>query len=72
MNFVQDKGYENPAYWSEEGWNWVTFSKSKHPKFWVLKNNEYVLRLMLSETSSMPWDWPAEVNCFEANAYCSW
>jgi hypothetical protein len=20
----------------------------------------------------MPWDWPVEVNCFEANAYCCW
>lgn len=27
---------------------------------------------MLSETNYMPWDWPVEVNCFEANAYCCW
>jgi formylglycine-generating enzyme required for sulfatase activity len=27
---------------------------------------------MLSETDYMPWDWPVEVNCFEANAYCCW
>ena len=27
---------------------------------------------MLSETESMPWDWPVEVNCLEANAYCRW
>lgn len=20
----------------------------------------------------MPWDWPAEVNCLEAHAYCRW
>jgi hypothetical protein len=20
----------------------------------------------------MPWDWPVEVNCLEANAYCRW
>lgn len=20
----------------------------------------------------MPWDWPVEVNCFEASAYCRW
>jgi formylglycine-generating enzyme required for sulfatase activity len=33
---------------------------------------EFVLRLTLSLTESMPWDWPAEVNCLEANAYCRW
>ena len=27
---------------------------------------------MLSETESMPWDWPVEVNCLEASAYCRW
>ena len=27
---------------------------------------------MFFETSSMPWDWPVEVNCYEANAYCCW
>lgn len=26
----------------------------------------------MSETESMPWDWPVEVNCFEAYAYCRW
>jgi hypothetical protein len=70
------KGYENPEFWTEEGWKWVTFTKSRYPKFWIPKVNgsgtEYTLRMMLSETSSMPWDWPVEVNCFEANAYCSW
>jgi hypothetical protein len=20
----------------------------------------------------MPWDWPAEINCYEASAYCRW
>ena len=27
---------------------------------------------MLSQTDEMPWDWPVEVNCLEANAYCRW
>ncbi len=27
---------------------------------------------MLSVTENMPWDWPAEVNALEANAYCRW
>ena len=27
---------------------------------------------MISVTDEMPWDWPVEVNCFEAHAYCRW
>lgn len=27
---------------------------------------------MLSETESMPWSWPVEVNCHEATAYTVW
>jgi hypothetical protein len=36
------------------------------------ENNRFVLRLMLSNTDTMPWDWPVEVNCLESNAYCRW
>jgi formylglycine-generating enzyme required for sulfatase activity len=28
--------------------------------------------LTLSETESLPWDFPVEINCFEAYAYCRW
>ncbi len=24
------------------------------------------------ETNSLPWDFPVEINCFEASAYCRW
>lgn len=27
---------------------------------------------MLSETETMPWSWPVEVNCLEATAYTMW
>lgn len=72
LKFVNEDGYARREFWSEEGWKWVSYTGSKFPKFWVKNENGYVLRLMLWETSCMPWDWPVEVNCFEANAYCCW
>ncbi|ORX96010.1 hypothetical protein K493DRAFT_314731 [Basidiobolus meristosporus CBS 931.73] len=71
--FMNDGGYHQERYWSEEGWRWVQYIKPEAPRFWVKKEDgSYVLRNMLAETASMPWDWPVEVNALEANAYCRW
>ena len=34
-------------------------------------HNNYLYRTMFNVTA-MPWDWPCEVNAFEAQAYCNW
>jgi len=39
LQFVRAKGYENPSYWSEEGWRWVQFRQAKHPPFWICPDN---------------------------------
>jgi formylglycine-generating enzyme required for sulfatase activity len=79
LEFVLDHGYENKDLWSEEGWRWASGSKSRWPKFWVnrsetqnIEPSNFTLRLTLSETESLPWDFPVEINCFEASAYCRW
>ena len=77
--FVVERGYENKEFWSEEGWRWASGTKSRWPKFWVnrsenhtLEPSNFTLRLTLSETENLPWDFPVELNCFEAYAYCRW
>lgn len=70
--FVEAGGYENPAFWSEEGNRWRQFTPDKHPTFWVqLADGEWGLRCMTEEIP-MPWDWPVEVNALEADAFCRW
>lgn len=71
LEFVKDDGYSQNEFWSEEGQKWLKFSNYKMPKFWKTKNNEYAYRAMLKEID-MPWSWPAEVNCLEAEAFCNW
>lgn len=80
LKFVLDGGYEREEFWSKDGWNWASGSLSKFPKFWVnrsegqtaLAKSSFTLRLTYSETESMPWDMPVEVNCYEATAYTRW
>jgi len=71
LAFVEDKGYQTERYWTEEGWNWLQFTKAKHPPFWLKNKKHYQYRTMLEEID-MPWDWPVDVNYLEAKAFCNW
>jgi 5-histidylcysteine sulfoxide synthase/putative 4-mercaptohistidine N1-methyltranferase len=71
LKFVEDHGYEQADFWTEEGWRWVEFSQPRHPLFWISANDGYRLRTMAREID-MPWDWPVEVNYLEAKAFCNW
>jgi 5-histidylcysteine sulfoxide synthase/putative 4-mercaptohistidine N1-methyltranferase len=70
--FVDDGGYANEAWWTDEGWRWRTYKKAAHPLFWVADGDGgYRYRAMLEEIE-MPWNWPVDVNYLEAKAFCNW
>lgn len=75
LAFVKAGGYREARYWSAEGWQWKTFRNAKWPTFWVAEGPAGLHRFKLRtcfETLEMRWSWPAEVNYFEAKAYCAW
>ena len=71
LAFVDAGGYAEDRFWNEEGLGWRKFAKAMHPTFWVKQPDGWALRLMCEEVP-MPWDWPVEVNCHEAAAFCVW
>ena len=71
LEFVEAGGYGNREFWTDEGWGWVEFKKAQHPTYWIKEDSNYKLRTML-EVIEMPWNWPAEINCLEAKAFCNW
>ena len=71
LPFVEAGGYANPDYWTDEARDWLGFARPHHPTFWVRHGQEWRLRL-LAEERPMPWNWPVEVNCHEARAFCRW
>ncbi len=79
LEFMQDGGYTNQKFWTEEGWGFVTYMKASHPVFWVDTGKDdpvtgeriYKYRAM-AEEMEMPWDWPVDVNNLEAKAFCNW
>lgn len=71
LAFVEAGGYADAEYWGEEGWGWREFAGVTHPTFWHRREGGWTLRLMCEEVP-IPWDWPVEVNCHEAMAFCAW
>ncbi len=71
LEFVEDGGYTQQKWWTEEGWKWRGYKQAEHPIFWIKDNGSWRLRTFVEEIA-MPWDWPAEVNYLEAKAFCNW
>jgi len=75
LEFVKAGGYDQPEFWTDEGWRWRNYRKAKCPVFWVAQPDHptepYRFRNMTNE-QAMPWNWPAEVNQLEAKAFCNW
>ena len=75
LKFVKDGGYQEPRYWSAEGWQWRSFRNAKWPAFWVPDGpsglHQFNLRLCF-DVVSMQFAWPVNVNFHEAKAYCAW
>lgn len=71
LAFVNDSGYRCAEYWDDEGQAFLKRTKTQHPVFWVSEPEGFRYRSMLTEMD-MPWDWPVDVNCLEAKAFCRW
>jgi 5-histidylcysteine sulfoxide synthase len=71
LDFIKDGGYENQDYWHDQSWAWKVEHHIKSPKFWIPDADSYRYRAMFDEIA-MPFDFPVEVNHYEAIAYCQW
>ena len=72
LEFINEGGYSNESYWTQEGWEWVQYKKAVAPQFWVSQEDgSFRFRSMLT-VIDMPWSWPAETNYLEAKAFCNW
>ena len=71
LRFMAAGGYENRAFWSEEGWKWKEASRISHPAFWRRSREQWLCRTMFAEVP-LPLAWPVYVSHAEASAYARW
>lgn len=71
MAFIEAGGYQTDRWWDEEGLAWKTFRGAAQPEFWRGGPGNRRLRLMTEEIP-LPMNWPVEVCCLEAQAFCRW
>ena len=69
--FVGAGGYQNRELWSDAAWGWREAQGVEHPRFWFRDGGDWRLRTVF-RALPLPLDWPAEVNHYEAEAYCRW
>jgi len=72
IDFVNDGGYTNEAYWDQEGIEFLKIKEASSPVFWIAQDDgSFKYRAMLEEMD-MPLSWPVDVNYLEAKAFCRW
>lgn len=72
LAFIEAGGYDNPALWLSEGWDWVRTSQVAHPLYWQRDESgwhEFTLHGLLLLDPQRP---AVHISYFEADAYARW
>lgn len=71
LEFIEAGGYQNPALWLSDGWNWLQQEKIQHPLYWHLQNypQEFTLYGLIDLDLLQP---VCHLSFFEAAAYATW
>jgi iron(II)-dependent oxidoreductase len=72
LAFLSADGYDEPRFWSEEGWAYRVKADLTAPRFWVRDGSGW-LRNRFGHVEPIPPDEPVVHVCFhEAQAYANW
>jgi len=72
LAFIEAGGYDDPRWWTEEGWAYRVKANLTAPRFWV-RDGAGWLRNRFGHVEPIPPDEPVVHVCFhEARAYATW
>lgn len=72
LAFVEDGGYGDPSWWSDEGWAWRGAENAGHPLYWAPGPGGWSRR-RFGRVEPLPAAEPVQhVSWYEADAYARW
>ena len=72
VEFMLAGGYDEPRYWSDQGWAWRIEEGLEHPQFWVKESGGW-FRNRFGRSENLPLNEPVQHVCYyEAEAYATW
>lgn len=72
LEFMNAGGYDDPACWLSEGWDWIKANKQRHPLYWRTEDGawrEFTLAGLIPLDPNLPI---IHISLFEADAYARW
>jgi iron(II)-dependent oxidoreductase len=75
LDFMEDGGYDDPAWWEPEGWKWRQEGPVGSPQFWIPDGagRRSWSRVRFGWHEDLPLDEPVQHVCwYEADAFARW
>jgi iron(II)-dependent oxidoreductase len=72
QEFIADGGYQDPRWWTDEGWRWRTAEGARHPLFWRDESDAWSVLRFGRRVAVAPLEPVQHVSWFEADAYARW
>jgi ergothioneine biosynthesis protein EgtB len=73
LAFINAGGYNNPAYWLSEGWDWVQNFRLAQPLYWQQSSERVWQEFTLNGLQALnPHQAATHLSYFEADAYARW
>lgn len=70
LEFIQDKGYQTPSLWHQEGYHWIKSEHITTPMYW---REDCSKIFTLNGTKDIPLDAPVtHLSFYEASAFALW
>ncbi|UDM51412.1 SUMF1/EgtB/PvdO family nonheme iron enzyme [Cupriavidus sp. MP-37] len=74
LEFVEDGGYEHPAWWSSAGRQWLMTQERSAPRYWSRhpESRAWMLERFGTQRTLNPDEAVRHVTLYEAQAWCVW